>query len=120
MGAVESSILAWQVVVTLQDILSQPVLTECLTLEQFQERVLVPLQTRIVGTITQPATEELQQIIQAERQTNADWWRAFWSLMGLGALAVGGAAYIDWKQSHGGYGGPKGVRHTTYTYRYTA
>jgi hypothetical protein len=110
-GASESAALAGQVIWMLEGILQQPVPTGCLTLPQFQDRVLGPLQAQIAGVIVQPVVEEWQQ-------TRTDWWRAFWAVAGLGALAIGEAVYIDWRQTHGGYGGPEGERRTNFSYRY--
>lgn len=76
---------------------------------------LLPLQSQILEVATIPR----QQWAAAENQANDSAGIALLTIFGLAATVLAGQAFIDYKQTRGGYPrGSKGVAHPVVVYRY--
>lgn len=117
-GFADAAMLAGQLVLDLEAMADLSVPPDCLTLNQWQQQDLVPLQGAVAAILALPAAEELAAIEQEQETLYNQGMVAFLGVAGLAATILGTAAFIDYRQRHGGWPAPHARVTPVVNYRY--
>ncbi len=117
-GFGDAALMAGKLATQLQGLADLSVPPDCLSLTEWQDQDLVPIQAVVAMILALPAAEQLVAAEEEQEALFTSGMFAFFSVLGLAGTILGAAAWIDWRQAHGGYPPPHAKATPVVSYRY--